>query len=303
MELKDLITEGINESTKDIDKVSTLEMVKLMNHEDKKIAYAVEKELENISEAIDVISERIKGGGRLIYMGSGTSGRLGILDASECPPTFGVQSDLVRGLISGGYNAIFEAVERVEDNKELGVKDLKSIAVNEKDAVVGISSSGRTPYVIGGLEYADEIGAYTIGLTSNLNSEIFKVSNITICLVVGPEVITGSTRMKSGTSHKMVLNMLSTGTMIKLGKVYGNLMVDLQANNSKLIKRAKNLIIEATNAKEEEAEEFLKISENNVKLAILLIRTGLTKDMGQRLLSKHQGYLARALQECDKLSG
>jgi len=200
-------------------------------------------------------------------------------------------------LISGGFDAICEAVEGAEDNKEMGRGDLKGIDFNEKDVLVGISSSGRTPYVVGGLEYANETGSYTISLTSNPDSDMYKISNITICPVVGPEVITGSTRMKSGTSHKMVLNMLSTGVMIKLGKVYGNLMVDVQINNYKLKKRAQNLIMESTDVTEKEAEEFLKVSDNNVKLAILLIKTGLTKDMGQSLLNKHHGYLAKALCE------
>lgn len=300
MKLRDFITEGINENTKDIDRVSTLEMVRLINNEDKKIAFAVEKELENISKAIDEITERIKNGGRLIYIGSGTSGRLGILDASECPPTFGVRSELVKGLISGGHDAICEAIEGVEDYRELGRKDLIGIDFNGKDVVVGISSSGRTPYVIGALEYANEIGAFTISLTSNPGSEMSKLSNISICPVVGPEVITGSTRMKSGTSHKMVLNMLSTGTMIKLGKVYGNLMVDVQINNMKLYQRAQNLIMKAANVTEEEAEKYLEKSGNNVKLAILMIKTGLDKDSGEKLLNKHQGYLAKALDEFKK---
>lgn len=297
MDIKSFITEQRNDLSKDIDKVSTLEMVKIMNEEDKKVAIAVEKELDNISLAIDLIYEKVFNGGRLIYMGAGTSGRLGILDASECPPTFGVDSSMVQGLIAGGYDAIFKSKEGAEDDKTLGVKDLKDINLSSKDVLVGIAASGRTPYVIGGLEYANEIEAWTISLTCNPDSEMAKVANHAISPVPGPEVVTGSTRMKAGTSQKMVLNMLSTGVMIKLGKVYGNLMVDVQTNNAKLIQRAKNIIVEATNVSIEEAGRYLDIADNNVKLAILLIKTGVTKEVGIDLLAENKGYLAKAMGE------
>lgn len=295
MEIKRFVTEQRNEASKNIDKVSTIEMVKIFNEEDKKVALAVEKELQNISKAIDIISEKVTKGGRLIYMGAGTSGRLGILDASECPPTFGVDSNMVQGLIAGGYEAVFKSKEGAEDDKTLGVKDLKDIEFSLKDVLVGIAASGRTPYVIGGLEYANELGAETISLTCNPKSQMASVAKLSISPVPGPEVVTGSTRMKAGTAQKMVLNMLSTGIMIKLGKVYGNLMVDVQTNNEKLVQRAKNIIVEATDVTEEEASKYLEISDRNVKLAILLIKTGVSKEEGINLLDKNNGYLSKAI--------
>lgn len=297
MDIKSFVTEQRNELSENIDKLSTLDMVKIINEEDKKVAFAVEKELYNISSAIDIIYEKVFNGGRLIYMGAGTSGRLGILDASECPPTFGVDSSMVHGLIAGGYDAVFKSKEGAEDDKSLGVEDLKSINFSIGDALVGIAASGRTPYVIGGLEYANEIGAPTISLTCNPDSEMAKVAKLAISPVAGPEVVTGSTRMKAGTSQKMVLNMLSTGVMIKLGKVYGNLMVDVQTNNEKLIERAKNIIVEATNISKEEASKYFEVADNNVKLAILLIKTGVSKEVGIELLDKNKGYLAKAIGE------
>ena len=228
LNLGKLTTESRNQNTLDIDKVSTIEMVRIINEEDKKVALAVEKEIPQIAKAIDGIVERMHKGGRLIYIGAGTSGRLGILDASECPPTYGVSEELVQGIIAGGMEAIFRAQEGAEDSRELAVSDLKSKALNNTDIVVGLAASGRTPYVIGGLEYANSIGALTVSVTCNADSEVSKCSSIAIAPVVGPEVVTGSTRLKSGTAQKLVLNMLSTGSMIKLGKVYGNLMVDVQ---------------------------------------------------------------------------
>lgn len=297
MEIKNFVTEQRNEASKNIDKVSTLEMVKIFNDEDKKVAIAVEKELENISLGIDIISEKVSKGGRLIYMGAGTSGRLGVLDASECPPTFGVDSGMVVGLIAGGHEAMFKSKEGAEDDKALGMKDLKKIDFSKDDVLVGIAASGRTPYVIGGLEYAKKIGAETISLTCNPDSEMAGVSKLAISPVPGPEVVTGSTRMKAGSAQKMVLNMLSTGIMIKLGKIYGNLMVDVQTNNEKLIQRAKNIIIEATGLAQEKASEYLKQADNDVKLAILLVKTGVSKEEGIELLNKNNGYLAKAIGE------
>lgn len=220
IKLENLTTESRNSSSLNIDKVSTLDMVKIINNEDKKVALAVEKELVKIAEAIDGIVSGMQKGGRLIYIGAGTSGRLGILDASECPPTYGVSEELVQGIIAGGTEAIFRAKEGAEDSKELAIEDLKSKNITENDTIVGLAASGRTPYVIGGLEYANKIGALTVSITCNANSEVAKVSKVSIAPVVGAEVVTGSTRMKAGTAQKLVLNMLSTGTMIKLGKVY-----------------------------------------------------------------------------------
>lgn len=294
--LSNLTTESRNKNTLDIDKVSTIEIVKKINNEDKKVAEAVEKELPQIAEAIDGIVDRIHKGGRLIYMGAGTSGRLGILDASECPPTYGVSEELVQGLIAGGHEAIFRAKEGAEDSKELAVNDLKDKDLNSNDIVVGLAASGRTPYVIGGLEYANEIGALTVSITCNKDSDVSKTSKIAISPVVGAEVITGSTRLKAGTAQKLVLNMLSTGTMIKLGKVYGNLMVDVRATNEKLVERAKRIVCEATNASTEEATKYLEETKFDVKLAIFMILSGLNKEKAEEKLVKNKGYIAKALE-------
>lgn len=295
IDLDKLTTESRNPNTLEIDKVSTLEMVKIMNNEDKKVAEAVEKELANIAEAIDGISERMSKGGRLIYIGAGTSGRLGILDASECPPTYGVSEELVQGIIAGGKEAIFRAKEGAEDSKELAVEDLKAIKLTENDTVVGLAASGRTPYVIGGLNYANEIGALTISVSCNKDSEISKYAKIEIAPVVGPEVVTGSTRLKAGTAQKLVLNMLSTGVMIKQGKVYGNLMVDVKASNEKLVERAKRIVCEATGAEREEAERVLEETNYDVKLSILMIISGEGKDKAKEVLDLNNGYIAKAL--------
>lgn len=293
--LNNLTTESRNKDSFNIDMVSTIDMVKIMNDEDKKVADAVEAELPEIAMAIDKIVERVKRGGRLIYIGAGTSGRLGILDASECPPTYGVSDELVQGIIAGGYEAIFKAKEGAEDSKELSIYDLKDKKLNSNDVVVGLAASGRTPYVIGGLEYANEVGALTISITCNKNSQISKVSQISISPVVGPEVVTGSTRLKAGTAQKLVLNMLSTGTMIKLGKVYGNLMVDVRATNEKLIERAKNIVCEATNIDRESCENILISTNYDVKLTIFMILSGLSIDDARQKLHENDGYISKAL--------
>ncbi|MBW9146653.1 N-acetylmuramic acid 6-phosphate etherase [Clostridium sp. CM028] len=295
LNLKKLTTESRNENTMDIDKISTLEMVKIINNEDKKVAEAVEKELPKIVEAIDCITLRMYKGGRLIYIGAGTSGRLGILDASECPPTYGISEELVQGIIAGGKQAMFSAKEGAEDSKELAVKDLKNKNITANDTIVGLAASGRTPYVIGGLEYANEIGALTISVTCNANSQVSKTSKISIEPVVGAEVVTGSTRLKSGTAQKLVLNMLSTGVMIKLGKVYGNLMVDVKSTNEKLVERAKLIICEATGVAIEEASEVLNKTDFDVKLSIFMILSKLNKEEAKIILDENKGYIAKAL--------
>lgn len=295
LNLSKLTTERRNQNTLNIDKVSTIEMVKMINEEDKKVADAIELELPQIAKAIDGIVGRMQKDGRLIYIGAGTSGRLGILDASECPPTYGVSEELVQGLIAGGQEAIFRAKEGAEDSKELAVIDLKNRKLSENDTVVGIAASGRTPYVIGGLEYANKIGALTISVTCNADSEVAKESKIAISPVVGPEVITGSTRLKSGTAQKLVLNMLSTGSMIKMGKVYGNLMVDVKATNEKLVERAKKIVCEATGVSFEEAENILNKTDFNVKLSIFMILSNLDKEEAKVILEKNNGYIAKAL--------
>ncbi len=296
LKLDKLTTESRNLNTSNIDKVSTLEMVKIINNEDKKVAEAVEKEIPKIAQAIDYIVERIKKGGRLIYIGAGTSGRLGILDASECPPTYGVSEELIQGIIAGGHEAIFRAKEGAEDSKELAIEDLKLKKLSSNDIVVGIAASGRTPYVVGGLEYGNQIGALTISITCNSDSEVSKTSQISIAPIVGAEVITGSTRLKSGTAQKLVLNMLSTGSMIKLGKVYGNLMVDVKATNKKLIERAKKIVCEATGIEKNLAEDILLKTDYDVKLSIFMILSGLSLNDAREKLLENDGYIAKALE-------
>lgn len=295
--LEKLTTESRNKNSLNIDSVSTLEMVKIINSEDKKVALAVEEELPKIAEAIDGIVEGIHKGGRLIYIGAGTSGRLGVLDASECPPTYGVSDQLVQGIIAGGKEAMFKAKEGAEDSKELAIEDLKALSLSDNDTVVGLAASGRTPYVIGGLEFANEVGALTLSITCNADSEVAKASKISIAPVVGAEVVTGSTRLKSGTAQKLVLNMLSTGAMIKLGKVYGNLMVDVKATNEKLVERAKRIVCEATGIEREEAEQILEETGFDVKLAIFMILSQLNKKDAKKILDENKGYIAEALKE------
>lgn len=300
IDLDKLVTESRNSRTLNIDNVKTIEMVKMMNDEDKIVPLAVEKELEHIAEAIDRSIERMEIGGRLIYIGAGTSGRLGILDASECPPTYGVSDKLVQGLIAGGYEAIFKAKEGAEDSKELAVEDLKLKDINKNDVIVGIAASGRTPYVIGGLEYANSIGALTISVTCNENSEVAQVANISIAPVVGAEVVTGSTRLKSGTAQKLVLNMLSTGIMIKLGKVYGNLMIDVRPTNKKLVVRAKNIIATSTGCSSEVAEEYFEKSKGNVKIAIFMILSNMDIEESIKILDENKGVIKTALNAISK---
>lgn len=297
MNLKKLSTEKRNENSKNIDRVSTIEMIKIINAEDKKVPYSVEQELDNIAEAIDEIVIRLKQGGRLIYCGAGTSGRLGILDASECPPTYGVDYELVHGLIAGGYEAIFKAKEGAEDSEELCIEDLKNINFSVKDVLVGLAASGRTPYVIGGLKYANSIGALTVAVTCNKNSKMKNYAKITIDPEVGPEVVTGSTRMKAGTAQKLILNMISTGVMIKMGKVYGNLMVDLKATNEKLKERAILMVSEATGVSRDRSIEVLTKTEFDVKLSIVMIVTDSTITDSRQALQNNEGYIIKAIEE------
>lgn len=300
--LAQLSTEAQNPNTINIDSVSTLEIIELINEEDKKVAFAIEKAKENIAKAVEIIAERLAIGGRLIYVGAGTSGRIGILDASECPPTYGVSSELIQGIIAGGSSAIFKAVEGAEDNIELGKKDLIEKGLNEKDIVCGIAASGRTPYVIGAMDYGKSVGTAVISLTMSENSEMSKHADIAIEVVVGPEVIMGSTRMKSGTAQKMVLNMLSTGAMIKLGKVYGNLMVDVKSSNEKLRMRAKRIVKLATGAEDKIIEEKLEETCQDVKLAIFLIETGLSSEDGKEILANSKGYISKALKHAKTIN-
>ncbi|WP_026653114.1 N-acetylmuramic acid 6-phosphate etherase [Butyrivibrio proteoclasticus] len=297
MELSNIATEQRNERTLHIDKLDTLEMVKLINSEDKLVALAVEKVLPQVAEAIDAAAERLKVGGRLIYIGCGTSGRLGILDAVECPPTFSTDPSMVLGLIAGGNTAIFQAVEGAEDSFELGAKDLKDTNLSDRDLVVGIAASGRTPYVIGAMKYARSIGCKVVGLTCCPGSEIDELADIKIAPEPGPEVITGSTRLKSGTAEKMILNMISTGTMIRLGKVYGNLMVDVKASNEKLVSRCETIVERTTGVSRDEAVATLKKCDYRPKVAIVMIKKGVDAEEAQSMLAKSGGMIADALSE------
>ena len=273
MNFANLTTEQRNAASANIDKVSTLEMLKIINDEDKKVAAAVEKVLPQIARAVDLIAEKISKGGRLFYIGAGTSGRLGVLDASECPPTFGVNPEMVQGIIAGGNYALTNAVEGAEDDKNLAVENLREKNFSAADVLIGIAASGRTPYVISAVEYAKKIGAANIGVSCVENSALAKIVDIEITPVTGAEVVTGSTRMKAGTATKMVLNMLTTGAMIRLGKVYGNLMVDVRATNEKLRDRAKRIVIAATGCDEFTALETLKKFDGRAKLAIDFLKS------------------------------
>lgn len=295
MDLKKLTTEKRNPNTNNIDEASTIEMVKLINAEDKLVALAVEKELTHIANAVDIIYNALEKGGRLVYVGAGTSGRLGVIDASECPPTFGVSQGTIIAIIAGGEEALLNAVEGAEDDETLCQKDLENISFTKNDVLVGIAASGRTPYTIGGLEYAKSIGAHTISLTCNGNSEMAKIAEISIAVVVGAEAVTGSTRLKSGTAQKMVLNMLSTGAMIKLGKVYQNLMVDVMPSNKKLIERCCQIVMEATGTDHETAQNTLAQVNYNPKKAIVMILGDFTKEQATQRLENCKGHIKLAL--------
>ncbi|MGD6736104.1 N-acetylmuramic acid 6-phosphate etherase [Photobacterium leiognathi subsp. mandapamensis] len=295
IDLTTLVTESRNVASENIDMLSTIDMLKVINQEDQKVALAVEAIIPEIAKVVDLISEAFQSGGRLIYTGAGTSGRLGILDASECPPTYGSDPDLVIGLIAGGHKAILKAVENAEDNVELGATDLQQIGFNHKDVLVGIAASGRTPYVIGSMNYAKSVGAKVAALSCNANSPMAEIADINITPIVGAEVVTGSSRMKAGTAQKLVLNMLTTGAMIRTGKVFGNLMVDVEATNAKLIQRQKNIVVEATGCSESQAAEALTQCNNQCKTAILMILLNINADLAAAKLSKHHGFIRHAL--------
>lgn len=295
MNLKKMITESRNKNSMEIDKLSTLEMLEVINNEDQKVSLAIKTQLKEVAKAVDLIANSFLNDGRLIYIGAGTSGRLGILDASECPPTFGTPAGLVVGIIAGGKDAILKAVENAEDNEQLCVEDLKNINFNSKDILVGIAASGRTPYVIGGIEYAKKLGAVTVGISCNPHSILAKSVQIPISPVVGPEVVTGSSRLKAGTAQKLILNMLTTGSMIKIGKVYGNLMVDVEATNKKLVERQKQIVMEATDCTKEEAISALKDTNGHCKTAILMILGNLDADKAKILLLEKKGFIREAL--------
>jgi len=293
--MSEIITEYRNENTKDIDLLPTIEMVRRMNEEDKIVALAVEYESENIAKAIDVITKQFLAGGRLIYFGAGTSGRLGILDASECPPTFSTSPEMVQGIIAGGYDAMRVAVEGAEDDYDAGYADAKILTKN--DAAVVISASGNPKYLLGVLAYADEIGCKTIGITCNANAKIADEVGTLICVEVGPEVIAGSSRLKAGTAQKMVLNMLSTGSMIKIGKTYENFMIDLNATNEKLKNRAIRIVSQIAEVNNAAAFETLEKCDWKIKTAIVSLRKGIDFNSADIELKQNHGILRRVLGE------
>lgn len=294
--LDDLTTEGCNPASEALDGLGPLELVRLINSEDARVAEAVGKEAERIAQAIEVIADRLKRGGRLIYIGAGTSGRLGVLDAAECPPTFSADPNQVVGLIAGGYGALTRSVEGAEDYPEMAVQNLQSVTLCDSDVLVGIATSGRTPYVLGALEYARSIGAFSIALVCNRDAKMKSVADLTIAPIVGPEVLSGSTRMKAGTATKMVLNMLSTGAMVLLGKTYGNLMVDMRATNTKLAERAQRIVRITTELSRDEAKTLLERCDGEVKTAIVVHRHHSTPEAARDLLYRAGGHLRRALE-------
>ena len=289
------ITEQANPRTRDIDRRSTLEIVTLINDEDNIVAEAVSRVLNQVADAVDRIAARLSAGGaRLFYIGTGTSGRLGVLDASECPPTFGVSPDLVQGIIAGGYEALHRSVEAAEDDADQAARDLDMAGLGLRDVVVGISAGGETPYTLCAVEHAKRLGALVIAVTCNPTSRLAAAADVSIAPIVGPEVIAGSSRMKAGTAQKMILNMLSTGTMIRLGLVYGNLMSNLQANNEKLVRRACAILAEETGVGEEEAARAFEASGRDLKLALLMTGTQVSREDAARLLQEHGGSVRRA---------
>ena len=296
LDLATLTTETRNVDTMDLDRMTPEEFVRVMNREDHKVAEAVEKVLPQIAQTITWAVEALKKGGRIIYVGAGTSGRLGILDAAECPPTFGVSSDMVVGVIAGGTEALTKAVENAEDSDRLCEEDLKKIRLSEKDLVIGLATSGRTPYVVYGLRYAGQIGCRTVGISCNADARISEEAGLAIEVVTGPEVLMGSTRLKAGTAQKMILNMISTGSMAGIGKVYQNLMVDVQQSNEKLMIRARNITMEATGCTAEEAERVLKAAGGYVKKAILMILLECDSREADKALEKADGHIRKALE-------
>ena len=290
-----LTTEAVNPASARIDELDAAAIVAVMNAEDALVAAAVARESAAIARAIDVIADRFRRGGRLVYIGAGTSGRLGVLDASECPPTFGTPPEMVVGLIAGGPQALTRAVEGAEDSRELAAADLAAIGLSPADVLVGIATSGRTPYVLGGLAHARAVGAFAIGFACNDNSELEPLTDLMIVPRVGPEIVTGSTRLKAGTATKMVLNMLTTGAMIRIGKTYGNLMVDLRATNTKLVARTRRIVTLLTGASEEEAERLVAAADGELKTAVVSRARGVSPADARRLLAEAGGHLRRAV--------
>ena len=295
VDISKITTEKRNENTRNIDIASTCDILKMINNEDKKVPLAVEQAIDQIAAVVDVVTEAFRNGGRLFYIGAGTSGRLGVLDASECPPTFGVPADMVIGIIAGGDEALRTAIEGAEDSKEAAVEDLINHGLQPRDVVIGIAASGRTPYAVGGIEYANEIGCITGCITTSKDSEIAKVATYPIEAVTGAEPLTGSTRMKSGTAQKLILNMITTAAMVKLGKVYENLMIDVQMSNNKLVSRAKRIVMEVTGVDEAIAETYLD-RYRSVKYAIFGILSHIEeKEKIEELLAEFNGNIRESL--------
>ena len=296
-EISKLHTEQRNKNSMDIDTRSTSDILKIINSEDKTVPLAVEKELPHIEQAVELIVTALKNGGRLLYFGAGTSGRIGVVDAAECPPTFGTPQNLIQGFIAGGKKAMFKAQEGAEDLESNGAKDVIAAKVNSKDVVCGIAASRRTPYVIGAVKKAKAKGAKTIYVTCNPRKEFnIKEVDVAICPYVGPEVIMGSTRMKSGTAQKLVLNMLTTASMVRLGKVYENMMIDLQMTNKKLVERSKRIVITITGVSYEEAADYLKKADGHVKTALVMIKANVSATEAKRRLKKSAGFVRRAIE-------
>lgn len=295
IDLTKMVTESRNSASAEIDTLSTVDMLKVINQEDQKVALAVEAVLPEITRAVDAIADAFMQGGRLIYSGAGTSGRLGILDASECPPTFGSKPEQVVGLIAGGHKAILKAVENAEDNRDMGAGDLQALDFSSKDVLVGIAASGRTPYVLGAMEYAKSVGATVACISCNPDSPMSQSANIAITPIVGPEVVTGSSRLKAGTAQKLILNMLTTGAMIRTGKVYGNLMVDVEATNAKLVERQKNIVMAATDCNREQAIDALTACNGYCKTAIVMLLAGVDANQAASLLNENQGFTRKAI--------
>lgn len=293
--LENLSTEHRNDKTMNLDEMSIKEVLQSMNEEDRTVALAVENEIEEIEKVVQIVIKSFEEEGRLIYIGAGTSGRLGILDAVECPPTFGTDDTMVQGFIAGGLKAFTKAVEGAEDREELAEEDLKSIGLNEKDTLIGIAASGRTPYVIGGLKYANSVGASTASISCNKNAEISKYAQLNVEVETGAEILTGSTRLKAGTAQKLVLNMISTASMIGVGKVYKNLMVDVQSTNEKLVERSKRIIMEATGVSYEVAAEYYEKAERNVKAAIVMVLLQCEQGEALQKLKEAKGFVKKAL--------
>lgn len=294
--LSALATEMRNKASTNIDNMSTAEILNLINKEDMSVAQRVQEILPQIEETIEMVCHSLKHGGRLFYVGAGTSGRIGILDAVECPPTFSTPPELVQGVMAGGMKAIEKAVEGAEDSEDIGAKDLQERNLTELDIVIGIAASGRTPYVIGALKYANEVGASTVSLSSNKNSIISQYADVKLEVITGPEVITGSTRMKAATAHKMILNMITSTSMIKIGKVYENLMVDVSVSNKKLKERAKRILSTITNVSYEEAGEFLGLSNYEVKPAIVMIKTKVSFLEAKEHINNAEGFVRKAIE-------